>query len=58
MERIEHAIEIAKSSQQMPLLMMLLAGLFIARCSYDIKLQEGGVVGDNIPTTLLEGLRR
>jgi len=58
MDRIDHVIEIAKSSHQMPLLLSFLVGLFIIRSSRDVELNEDDIVGDNVPTTLIEGIGR
>jgi len=58
MDRIDHVIEIAKSSHQMPLLLSFLAGLFVIKHSRDIELYEDDIVGDNVPTTLIEGIGR
>ena len=58
MDRIDHVIEIAKSSHQMPLLLSFLVGLFVIKHSRDIELYEDDIVGDNVPTTLIEGIGR
>ena len=55
MDRMDQVIEIARSSHQMPLLLSFLAWVFI------VSRTEGGeeeVLGDNVPTTLIEGLGR
>ena len=55
MDRIDHVIEIAKTSHQMPLLLSFLMGLFVVSRAEG---REEEVLGDNVPTTLIEGLGR
>ena len=58
MNRIDNVIEIAKSSHQMPLLLSFLVGLFVIKRSRGVELYEDDIVGDNVPTTLIEGIGR
>jgi hypothetical protein len=55
MDRIDHVIEIAKSSHHMPMLLSFLMGLFVVS---RVEGREEEVLGDNVPTTLIEGLGR
>ena len=55
MEKIQHLIEMAKQSHHLPWALAFFVGLVITkkdRCN-DVE-----ILGDNVPTTLIEGLGR
>jgi len=55
MERMNHLIEVAKQSQHLPWVFAFLIGLvFIKKDRHD----EAEILGDNVPTTLIEGMGR
>lgn len=53
MDRIDQVIEIAKTSNQMPLLLSFLMGVFVVS---RVEVREEEILGDNVPTSLIEGL--
>lgn len=56
MDRLDHVMEIAKSSHQhMPALLSLLVGLFIIK-KKSYFLSDDDCLGDNIPASLMDGL--
>jgi len=56
MDRLDNVMEIAKSSHQhMPALVPLLVGLFIIK-KKSCFLSDDETVGDNIPTSLMDGM--
>ena len=58
MDRLEHVVELAKSSHQhLPALLSLLVGLFSMKRDSFLSIGEENP-GDNIPTTLMESVRR
>jgi len=59
MNRIDQVVEIAASSNHLPIVLSFLVGLFVTRKNSD-TLYEGysDIPGDNIPTTLIEGKGR
>ena len=57
MDRLNHVIELAKSSHQhMPVLLSLLVGLFSIKRDPFLFIDEVAT-GDNIPMTLIDSLR-
>ena len=58
MERIDHVVEIAKSSHHIPMLLPFLLGLFAVGRDRGADGREEKIMGDNIPTTLIEGIGR
>lgn len=56
MENINCVIEIAKQSHHLPWVLSFLIGLCIVR--KEQSEYEGELFGDNVPTTLIEGLGR
>lgn len=59
MNRIEQVVEIASSSNHLPTIFSLLIGLFVFKKDSRIDSiyeHDSEVPGDNVPTTLLEGL--
>jgi len=56
MEKINQIVEIAKQSHHLPWALSLLIGLFIIR--KEQREYEGEIFGDNVPTTLMEGIGR
>ena len=52
MFRVNHIVEIAKQSQQMPAVLSLLIGLFLLRKESYLFSSGEKVIGDNIPLTL------
>ena len=57
MDRLNHFIELAKSSHQhMPVLLSLLVGLFGIKRGSFLFIDEVAT-GDNIPMTLIDSLR-
>lgn len=58
MDRLDHVVELAKSSHQhLPALLSLLVGLFSMKRDSFLCMGEE-TPGDNIPTTLMESIRR
>ena len=61
MDRIDHVVEIAKSSHHLPMLLPFLLGLFAVgrdRSADIADIRDDEIVGDNVPTTLIEGIGR
>ena len=58
MDRLDHVVELAKSSHQhMPALLSLLVGLFSMKRDSFLSIGDENS-GDNIPVTLMESVRR
>ena len=58
MDRLDHVVELAKSSHQhLPALLSLLVGLFTIKRNSFLYIGEENP-GDNIPVTLMESVRR
>lgn len=55
MERMNQLIEMAKQSQHLPWVLAFLVGLVFVKKD---KHSEGEILGDNVPTTLIEGIWR
>ena len=59
MKNINHVIDIVGQSQHhMPALLSLLVGFIAIKKNPSIFFNDGEVVGDNIPITLMESIRR
>ncbi|GEM_PF-4889539 len=56
MNRIDHVIEVARSSHQIPLLLSFLVGLFVTK--RECLIDEEEITGDNVPATLMERIGR
>lgn len=58
MDKIDHVLELAKSSHQyLPALLSLLVGLLSIKREPFLNIEEKDS-GDNIPVTLMESIRR
>lgn len=55
MERLNHIIEVIRQSHHLPWVIAFFVGLIVARSS---KFDDVEMLGDNVPTTLIEGLGR
>ena len=55
MERLNHVIEALRQSHHMPALLSLLVGLVLFKKENSL-LCEDEIIGDNIPTSLMDGL--
>ncbi len=55
MDRLNHIIEVIRQSHHLPWVIAFFVGLIVVRNS---KLDDVGILGDNVPTTLIEGMRR
>lgn len=58
MDRLSHVIEIAKHSHHMSGVLSLLIGLFLLRKESYLFSDNEVCVGDNIPMTLIDALKR
>jgi len=58
MDRLNNIIEVVKQSHHMPALLSLLVGLFIIKKSSFLHVEDGDALGDNIPTFLMDGLKK
>ena len=58
MNRIDQVVEIAASSNHLPVVFSFLMGLVIFKKSIRTYEYDTDVAGDNIPTTLIEGIGR
>jgi len=59
MKNMNQVIDIVSQSQHhMPALLSLLVGFIAIRRNPSIFFSDGEVVGDNIPITLMESIRR
>lgn len=58
MFRVSHIVEMAKQSQQMPALLSLLIGMFLLHKESYLFSNEDNSIGDNIPLTLVDSLKR
>lgn len=58
MERIEHAFEIVRTSHHVPFLLSLLLGIFLVKKDRHAEEVSDPVIGDNIPASLMEFMRR
>lgn len=56
MERIDHALEIARQYHHMPILLSLFVGLLVIKKRPWLFFNEGEIAGDNIPASLIDGL--
>jgi len=56
MDRLNHVLEIAKHSHQMPAILSLLIGLFLLRKESYLFSDEDNGIGDNLPITLIDSL--
>jgi len=55
MERLNHIIEVMRQSHHLPWVIAFFVGLMVVRNS---KFDDSEILGDNVPTTLIEGLGR
>jgi len=55
MDRLNHIIEVIRQSHHMPWAIAFFVGLVLVRKS---RLEDSEILGDNVPATLIEGLRR
>lgn len=55
MDRINQMVEVVRQSHHLPWVLAFIVGLIIARKS---RIDDVEILGDNIPTTLIEGLGR
>ncbi len=58
MFRVNHIVEVARQSQQMPALLSLLIGLFLLHKESYLFSDEDKSIGDNIPQTLFGKFNR
>jgi len=59
MNRIDQVVEIAASSNHLPVVLLFLVGLFVRRkYSEPFYKDDSSIPGDNIPTTLIDGIGR
>lgn len=58
MDRLNHVIEIARQSHHMPAILSLLVGLFLLRKESYLFSDDDNGIGDNIPLTLIDSLKR
>ena len=58
MERIGQAVDIVRSSHHVPFLLLLLLGMFVIRKHKIAEEASDPVIGDNIPASLMEFMRR
>ena len=56
MDRLNNVIEVVKQSHHMPTLLSLLVGMFIIKRNSFLHAEDDDVLGDNIPTSLMDGL--
>jgi len=54
MDRVNHVIEIAKQSHQVPAILSLLIGIFLLRKEAYLFSDEDCELGDNLPVTLID----
>ena len=57
MDRLNHVIEVVKQSHHMPALLSLLVGMFTIKKSSFIHAEDDDALGDNVPTSLMDGLK-
>ena len=58
MDRLSNIVEITKHSHYMPAVLSFLIGLFILRNESYLFSEEDEGLGDNIPLTLIDSLKR
>ena len=58
MFRVNHIVEIAKQSQQMPAVLSLLIGMFLLHKESYLFSDEDNSIGDNIPLVLVDKLNK
>ncbi len=58
MDRINQIVEMTGSSNHLPAVFSLLVGLFVFKKDSRLYIDDTEVPGDNIPTTLIEGIGR
>ncbi|MDP3791235.1 MAG: hypothetical protein Q8R38_04230 [Candidatus Omnitrophota bacterium] len=58
MFRVNHIVEIAKHSHQMPVILSFLIGMFLLNKEAYLFNDEDKGVGDNIPLTLIDSLKK
>lgn len=59
MKNINHLIDVVgQSHQHMPALLSLLLGLIVIKKNPSLFFSDDEAVGDNIPITLMESIRR
>lgn len=59
MNRMDQVVEIAASSNHLPVVMSFLLGLFVThKHSEHFYEDDSDIPGDNMPTTLIEGIGR
>lgn len=58
MDRLNSIVEIAKHSHHMPAILSLLIGMFLLRQEPYLFSDDEKVIGDNIPLTLIDSLKR
>ncbi|MFH0763561.1 MAG: hypothetical protein V1927_00975 [Candidatus Omnitrophota bacterium] len=57
MNRIDQVVEIAASSNHLPVVLLFLMGLFVTRKkSQSLYEDYSDVPGDNVPATLIDGI--
>ena len=57
MDKLSNIVEIAKHSHHMPALLSLFLGLIVIKKRSSAFFKENEITGDNIPATLMDGLR-
>ena len=57
MERANHVIEVLKQSQHVPALLSLLVGFSVIRKRPWLFFNDDEAAGDNIPASLMDGLK-
>lgn len=56
MDRIHDVIEAVRQSHQMPTFFPLLIGMFIIKRVSFLHTEDADIMGDNVPTSLMDGL--
>lgn len=56
--KIEQVVDMATSSNHLPMALAFLVGLFLTRRNHESVYDYSDTPGDNIPTTLIEGMER
>jgi hypothetical protein len=57
MDRLNNLVEIVKHSNNMPALLSLFLGLIVIKKRPLLLFNESEITGDNVPATLMDGLR-
>jgi len=58
MERLNHFIEITKSSYHLPAFLSFLVGMLVVNKRVYSNREDNDILGDNLPLTLIDSLSR